>query len=1065
MSGQVAGLLLQGVSFLLRVAMLLVLAGGVGIAALGWRLAQGPLPLPSITALNEAVAARLAILAPGLNIHFGQAWVAWDGWKDGAPEPLFLRLEDLRAVDGAGSTRASLRSAEVSIAVPPLLRGVVAPVAVVLQEPVALLRRDAAGDLSIDLGISSGAVPDSGTEPAPETEPDATAETIARLLRRPDPDSPLTALREIRVDGAVLQVRDELIPLAWAIHGAALSVTRAEDGSTRLAGAGKLRLGADEIPVRIAGRAGGEPPVAEISLAIEAVTPPALAMALPSLRPLAMLESELAARFSALYDFSSGEFNGRAELNASPGRIVTGEARTPFQGARAVLTGDGRRLELEQLELNLPPGRPGHPSPRITARAHADRQDMMWKGRLELGLSAIAVPDLSLYWPPGVAEGARSWIVENLTAGRARDGRWVIEGETPVDFSGGRITAASGTLQAEGLTVHWLRPIAPMEGVDGTVTFSVDEVRIQARAARQAGTGLSVPEARIRIYDLAAPRPEVEKLEVDGQVKGPLNDVLTLIRHPRLHLFDRRPLELGPASGTVDARLSVGLPLVKDLPVEALRISARGKVIDGRVANAVAGHMIERAQMDVEVDPNGMRLSGTAELASIPGRVQAELDFTSGPPGQVTERVRAEGRTPAANLARIGVEAAPYVQGPLNYNILVERRRSGETRISGRVDMRDARIALAPLAYSKAPGAPAQAEGTVVFRGDDLSALKDVRIEGPGLSARGGVDFRGGSDFSRAEVLEARVGASRFTGRVAAPSSRGGPWEVEARGAVLDARGIMRELGLDGEGDGPGNGRSTPMRVRATFDRVVLSGGRELAPAMAELFVDAQGVLRELRASGRGVRGGGFDAVVVPRGAGRAMEVKSENFGGLLRGLDLFDALDGGSFHASGEWPGNGPNAPLRGVAELRDFGVREAASIGKLLQALSIYGIAEAMRGPGLRFTLANAPFTLTPQALTLTDARAVSASLGVTVQGRILRQAERYDLRGTIVPSYAVNSALGRLPGIGQLFTSERNGGLFAANFRMTGKLDDPDIQIDPLSILVPGALRGLFGGTDRR
>nr|WP_245214587.1 AsmA-like C-terminal region-containing protein [Pararoseomonas indoligenes] len=189
------------------------------------------------------------------------------------------------------------------------------------------------------------------------------------------------------------------------------------------------------------------------------------------------------------------------------------------------------------------------------------------------------------------------------------------------------------------------------------------------------------------------------------------------------------------------------------------------------------------------------------------------------------------------------------------------------------------------------------------------------------------------------------------------------------------------------------------------------------------------------------------------------MEARAEGLGTLLRDLGVFDAVDGGNLHASGTWSGNEPNSPLEGVAELRDFGVREAASIGKLLQALSIYGIPEAVRGPGLRFTVASAPFTYTPQALTLTEARAVSASLGITLGGRVLLEAERIDLRGTIVPSYAVNSALGRIPGIGRLFTAERNGGLFAANFRVTGKLDDPDLALDPLSLLAPGALRGLL------
>ena len=1048
--------------------MLLLILAGVGLAALGWRLAQGPIAIPSIEAVNEAVAARLAGLTPGLQVHFGQAWVSWTGWRDGAVEPLHLRLDGLRAVDGAGSTRASLTAAEVSIALPPLLRGVVAPVRVALRDPVALLRRDMEGYLSIDLGFSTGPGDPPAPDPNPATsgEPEATTETIARLLRVPGPDSPLAALREIDVRGGVVQVRDEPLQLAWAIHRADISLTRAEDGMIRLGGSGGLRLTGREIPVRISGRAGGEPAVAEVSLEIDSVSPPELSTALPSLRPLAMLDAELGARFTGRYAFADASFAGRVEVRSSAGRIVAGEQRAAFQGATIVLNGDGRRLELERLELSLPPGRPGNPAPRVTAQARADRRDGLWHGRLELGLDAIAVNDLALYWPPGVAEGSRRWVTENVTTGRARDGRWFLEGEAPADFSDARVTALGGTLRAEGITVHWLRPVPPMEGVDGTVSFSRENVVIEARAARQSGTGLAVPEARIRILDLGAPKPDVEKLEVDGRVTGPLSDVLTLIRHPRLHLFDKRPLELGAAAGSVDARLSVGLPLVNDLPIEALRISAQGRVINGRVANAVAGHTVDRAQLDVSVDPAGMRLSGTAVLASIPGRVQAELDFQSGPPGQVTERVRAEGRAEAAALARFGLEAAPYVQGPLGYAVQVERRRSGETRLAVRADLRDSRMALAPFGYAKPPGVAAGAEGVVIFRGDDLAALEDVRVEGPNLLLRGGLDFQRDSSFGRGEVLEARIGTSRFTGRVTGPSGAGAPWEVYARGAMLDGRGLMRELGFDGSGGGRGRGRDEgpPVRVDLGFERVMLAEGRELAPVRMTAFVDGRGVLRDLRASGRGVRGGGFEAVVVPRGAGRAMEAKAEGLGTLLRDLGLFDAVDGGSFHASGEWAGNGPDVPLRGVAELRDFGVREAASVGKILQALSIYGIPEAARGPGLRFTLANAPFSLTPQALTLSEARAVSASLGITVQGQVLRQAERYDLRGTIVPSYALNSALGRLPGIGQLFTAERNGGLFAANFRMTGPLDDPDIQINPLSVLAPGALRRLLNPEER-
>ncbi|WP_140881053.1 YhdP family protein [Muricoccus nepalensis] len=1045
-------------SFLFRLLLLAALLLGVGLAALGWRLAQGPLALPSIPAVNEAVAARLTGMAPGVRITFGQAWVAWEGWQDGAPAPLRLRLDALRAVDAGGATRASLASAEVTLAAAPLVRGVVAPERVVLRDPAVSLQRNREGDLTLDLGVAPEAPPpgEGAKEETPRESLEAGREALARALRGPGTDSPLASLRELRIESGLVQVRDDPLRFNWSLDEVGLSLTRAEDGTLGMAGSGSLLVGGQQIPVRIIGRAAGDPPVAEAALEIDAVSPAALALALPSFRALSVLEAELGARLSGRYDFGDGRFTGRAELRSERGQVVATDRRIPFEGARLVLSNDGARLELERAELAIPALRPGARPTRVSATGSADRKGEVWQGQVEVGLDQVAVVDLERLWPSDLAVNVRAWLVENLTAGVGRDGRWTLRGEMGPGLPQPRVTALDGTLRAEGATVHWLRPIPPLEGADGLITFTLPEVVVQARANRQSGTGLSVPEARVRLFDLDV---DAEKMELEGRVTGPLADVLTIVRHPRLHLFDKRPLELGAAGGSVDARLSVTTPLKKDLRTEEVGVSATGRVINGRIADFIRGQPVERADLEVQVDLAGMKLSGNARLGPIPGRLEAQLDFRNGPPSQVTERVRVEGRAEAADLRALGVEAAPYATGPLGYVAQVERHRSREAEVAVRADLRDTRLALRPFDYVKAPGVAARAEGVLRFRGDELVALDEVRVEGPALSVRGGVAFGRGSGIYGADVIEARIGGSRFTGRFASPGGPGEAWDIRVRGTLLDARGLLRER-RRGAGGGSG-GAETAVRVEAAFDRVLLEEGRELAPVQAALFMDARGVLRELRASGRGLRGGGFEAVVVPRGAGRAMEARVEGLGTLLRDIGLFDALDDGAFHASGEWPSNAPGAPLTGVAELRDFGVREAASIGKVLQALSIYGIPEAARGPGLRFTVASAPFTLTPQALTLREARAVSASLGITVEGRILREAERYDLRGTVIPSYALNSALGRLPGIGRLFTAERNGGVFAANFRMTGKLDDPDFQLDPLSILAPGALRGLLGG----
>jgi uncharacterized protein YhdP len=125
----------------------------------------------------------------------------------------------------------------------------------------------------------------------------------------------------------------------------------------------------------------------------------------------------------------------------------------------------------------------------------------------------------------------------------------------------------------------------------------------------------------------------------------------------------------------------------------------------------------------------------------------------------------------------------------------------------------------------------------------------------------------------------------------------------------------------------------------------------------------------------------------------------------------------------------------------------------------MTLYGLVEVMRGPGLGFTRMEAPFRLTDDTLDINDARAFSSSLGLTARGRLDLAAQTIDMQGTIVPAYFFNSLLGDIPLVGKLFSPERGGGVFAASYTVRGPVADPQVSVNPLAALTPGFLRGLF------
>ena len=126
-----------------------------------------------------------------------------------------------------------------------------------------------------------------------------------------------------------------------------------------------------------------------------------------------------------------------------------------------------------------------------------------------------------------------------------------------------------------------------------------------------------------------------------------------------------------------------------------------------------------------------------------------------------------------------------------------------------------------------------------------------------------------------------------------------------------------------------------------------------------------------------------------------------------------------------------------------------------------SLTGLGDVLRGEGIRLDRLVGVVSVTDGLLETDLIRAYGSALGLTARGRIDFDASLTDLEGTVVPAYSVNRILGKIPLLGPLLTGGKGEGLLAVTYHMTGDLNDPDVSVNPLSVLAPGFLRGLFRG----
>ena len=62
--------------------------------------------------------------------------------------------------------------------------------------------------------------------------------------------------------------------------------------------------------------------------------------------------------------------------------------------------------------------------------------------------------------------------------------------------------------------------------------------------------------------------------------------------------------------------------------------------------------------------------------------------------------------------------------------------------------------------------------------------------------------------------------------------------------------------------------------------------------------------------------------------------------------------------------------------------------------------------------------------------------------------------------MPAYGLNNLLARIPVVGVIIGGGSNEGIFGVNYRLTGSVSSPTLNVNPLSAIAPGIFRKIFG-----
>jgi hypothetical protein len=484
--------------------------------------------------------------------------------------------------------------------------------------------------------------------------------------------------------------------------------------------------------------------------------------------------------------------------------------------------------------------------------------------------------------------------------------------------------------------------------------------------------------------------------------------------------------------------------------MENLKVSGQVDATGFGLKNVALGQDARDGQLAATFDDKALRAAGRLTFGRTPLEIDLTQAFLSSAPEQ--QRVKASGRLQPGELAALGFDPKPFLDGPLPVTVDILSRRGGRTDIAIDAGLDDATMAIPELGWSKQAGIAGSGRLELTLLREKLTEIRIPRVAAGDLDAVARVSFAAdGKTVSRIDLTRLKAGRTDIAGTV---TRQGTGWNAQLAGRSLDAEALLSDTNST-----PASPNRPRIAIGLRADEVHTTADRSLTDVV---FQGDRGARWDtLRISAKGpVRDGSRAPFEVDLSTGRdgmqTLTASSPNAGAMLRGLGITENIIGGEMKIQGATDPTRADRALRIDGQIREYRMVQVPAIARFLSIALLTGLADSMRGEGIGFRTFDLKAWLTETGLEIDDMAASGPALGVTMKGKLDFVRDEIDAEGVIIPANSVNSLLGRIPVVGDVLFGP---GLFAATYKVKGPQKNPEVQISALSAIAPGVLRRLF------
>ncbi|HVX81280.1 MAG TPA: AsmA-like C-terminal domain-containing protein [Devosiaceae bacterium] len=682
------------------------------------------------------------------------------------------------------------------------------------------------------------------------------------------------------------------------------------------------------------------------------------------------------------------------------------------------------------------------------------RIDMLRRG---LGLdlhvkgAGVSADDLKRLWPYFLSKDSRDWFVKNVKAGRVESsdmqfsfpvGTIATKGDPdkPIPKNGMSIDVVGS-----GVKFALTDSMAPV-GIEGNTRLQIRDSKLTV-----SGDGISVPTKSGDVgfatpaLVLDSSNPDATVFEISGEIKSGIPALVALVRQQQPQAVDnpQLPIDLSALGGDADLNLVSTITLDRKGALKNLDYALNGSVANFASTAPIQGHQISGGSLSFTASQKGYQGTGQATVDGLPADLKVDGTADSPPTLLLSSTLDVK------DLKGMGFDATNFLSGQVRF--VAKPVADGSVQLA--VDIKDAALTIKDLGISKDKGVPGTLEAAVKQDGD-ITEMSQIKL------TFGDVDLEGSLDYDDKKGLQ----SAEFTTFALSPGDQAqvsltpirDGYALRLRGEQLDLKPMLQHF--FGLGGGVGGPQATQFNQTLALD-VDLKRALGFYKTVAynlQLGITLKGT--DIQKATLQAQLGNDRSVSVttnPTPDGKVLTVAFNDFGSLLRFGGIYSRIEGGA--GSLVMTTNNAQHVDYGNFEIGRFAlVNESTAAAVLDKHEQSQALARENR---INFKGGRVEFTRQADRVQITDGVVNGDSVGGTVHGFIYTDRRQYDLVGTYIPLFGLNSVFQKLPLFGPLLGGRDGEGLIGVTFAVRGPLDKPTFQINPASMLVPGAFRGLF------